>query len=949
MRGTFSAAQASITAADQQPASTVLNEPPTLVGRAGESARIGRILETAHEQGGALVIRGEAGIGKSALLGWARCAASRHGLSVIRAAGVHSEVNLAFSGLHQILRSLLPRADDLPAVQRDAVNAAFGMSSGAEPELFLVALAALQLLSDAATHRPLALIVDDAQWLDRATSEVLAFVGRRVEPERIVQLAAIGDGNQSPLLEAALPELRLERLAELSARELLHDRFPRLAPSVRRRVIGEADGNPLALLELPAALGSAARAGAELLPFRLPLTARVERTFATKLNALPSPTRLLLLVAAADDAGGLSEVIRAAQTVRGMAVSVEDLVPATHAELIAVDGPTIRFRHSLVRSAAYLSATVSERHAAHAALATVLADDPDRSVWHRAAAVIGMDPTLASDLEDAGRRAQRRGSIVEAAAAFERAAELTPASVERARLLLSAAEAASRLGTGEMVLQLVRQAESAGLGACDQARAMWLEDAFLPGPVGDLARVNALARTAKEIAAHRETEVTLNLLSAAAFRTYWGNLDQRTARAVLAVADRLDVAADDLRLLQIQAYTAPIERAACVFAELPDVPPSGDPETLLLLGTAACLVGAFGRASSLLEPAIAQLRDQGRIRALAEALERRAWSAIMIGDYSVAAPAAEEAETLAAETGQPLWQTGASIAQAMLAAVRGDRATADRLTYAAERSCLSAGAGGLFALAQHARGVAALSEGQHDEAYEQLRRVYEPADPAHHRVVGCCAAADMAEAAVRSGHGDEARRVIAALEPLAAVTPSPSLQSSLRYARALLADDLEAEDRFTEALAWDKTMPFMRARLHLALGEWLRRRRRVADSRAPLRAARDAFDILGADAWSDRAREELRASGESRKRRTWDTLDWLTPQELQIVQLAASGLSNREIGSRLYLSHRTVESHLYRVFPKLGVSSRSQLAAALDTASELVTAAFGAATAVDVS
>ena len=404
------------------------------------------------------------------------------------------------------------------------------------------------------------LIIDDAYWFDPVISDVLAFVGRRVESERLVLLTAVSDGYGSPLLDAAIPELRLERLGELSARDLLHERFPRLAPSVRQRVISEADGNPLALLELPAALGSAARAGAELLPFRLPVTARIERTFGATLNELPDRTRLLLLVAAADETAGLSDVLQAAAAIRGTPVTVEDLVPATHVGLIGVDGPTIRFRHSLARSAVYLSATVAELHAAHTALAVVLADDPDRSVWHRAAAGIGVDRTLASDLEDAGRRAQRRGSIANAAAAFERAAELTPASDERARLLLSAAEAALELGTGEVVLQLVRQAESAGLEDRDQARATWLEDAFRPGPVGDPARVSALVRAAEHLAADGETETTLNLLSSAAFRSYWGNLDRETGRAILQVADCLGVAPNDPRLLQIQAYAAPIER-----------------------------------------------------------------------------------------------------------------------------------------------------------------------------------------------------------------------------------------------------------------------------------------------------------------------------------------------------------------------------------------------------
>jgi DNA-binding CsgD family transcriptional regulator len=293
-------------------------------------------------------------------------------------------------------------------------------------------------------------------------------------------------------------------------------------------------------------------------------------------------------------------------------------------------------------------------------------------------------------------------------------------------------------------------------------------------------------------------------------------------------------------------------------------------------------------------------------------------------------PAAEEAEKLACETAQPALQTAAWTAQAFLAALRGERGLVEELTEAVERASLPAGAAAVLALAQYARGLAALGQGLHGEGYEQLRRIYQLGDPSHHHQVGCYVIGDFVEAAVHSGHSDEAQRLLSKLQPAAALTPSPFFHGSMRYAEALVAHDSDVEGRFLQALVHEQApMPFLRARLQLALGEWLRRHRRVTDSRPLLRAARDAFDALGVRPWGERARHELRASGETSRRRTPHALDELTPQELQIVQMAADGLSNRAIGQRLYLSHRTVESHLYRVFPKLGVTSRAQLAGAL--------------------
>lgn len=341
---------------------------------------------------------------------------------VLGASGTQSEANLAFAGLHQLLRPVLGHLGDPPPRQRGALAAALGVADGPAPELFLIAMAALQLLSDAAARNPVVLVAEDPQWLDRPTADVLAFIARRVESDPILVLAAIRDGYPSPLLEAGLPELRVEGLASQPAQELLDACFPRIAPDVRRRLLAEAQGNPLALIELPAALGASVRDRAAAMPDRLPLTKRLEKAFAARAADLPPVTRTLLLVAAADGGGELAQVMQAADAVLGTKPTVSNLVPGVDAHLIESDGDVVRFRHPLMRSAIYQAATLADRQAAHAALADALADDPDRRAWHRASATAVPDPEIAAELEEAARRARGRGGITTAAAAFERAA-----------------------------------------------------------------------------------------------------------------------------------------------------------------------------------------------------------------------------------------------------------------------------------------------------------------------------------------------------------------------------------------------------------------------------------------------------------------------------------------------------------------------------------------------
>ena len=896
----------------------------SIVGREREQARILRQLDQCHDRGGALILEGAAGIGKSTLLSLARRVAAARGMLVMTAAAGQSETHLPFAGLHQLLRPVLARIADLPAPQREALQAAFGMRHGTAPAPFLIALGVLALLGDAATGAPLLLRIDDAHWLDRPTAEALAFVGRRVEADPIVLMVAIREGYESPLRDAGLPELHLGGLADAAARRLLDERFPELTEPARARLLDEAQGNPLALLELAAAFPLD---GQQVLPAPLPLTVRLERAFAARAAELQSTTRTLLLAAAAEQNNVVATTLAAAQLVDGVPRTMEDLAPAARAKLIEIDGQTVRFRHPLVPSALYRTASAAERQAVHRALAELFAEEPERRAWHRAAAVVGPDRAVASELEEVGRRALGRGAVTTAAAAFERAAALTRDPAQRGRVLLAAAAAAGELGRGATVTRLLRETESLDLGPLERARWMAIEDGFHEAPVSSPARVRELVATASGVAAAGDADLALDLLIAAASRCYWGNLREES-RDVLALADAVPAPAGDQRPLFVQAFAAPIERGAAVLSEVNRTQPLDDPSALYLRGMAVCLTGAFGHALPILGAAAQRLREQGRLPMLAQVLSIRAWAALEVADFAVAIPAADEASRLSSESPRALWQTGALIAQATLAALRGDRDAVDTLTLRAESIALPAGAAALLSLVRYARGLQELGLGRHPEAYEQLRRISDPADPACHDLTACHTIGDFAEAAARSGRAEVAWALLRELEPRARLTPSAWVHAQLELARVQLAGDDEGV--FERALARDLTgLPMIRARIDLSYGEWLRRRRRRRESRAPLRAARDAFDALGASPWAERARRELRASGETSRRRQPDSLDELTPQELQIVQMAARGLSNRDIAERLYLSHRTVESHLYRVFPKLGVTSRAQLAGAL--------------------
>nr|BFE61221.1 hypothetical protein GCM10020063_057470 [Dactylosporangium thailandense] len=1018
-----------------------------IVGRGAEVRLLHGLVERVRDEGSAIVVRGEAGIGKSALLAETARVADRARMRVLSTTGVQSEAQIAFAGLYQLLRPVLDQVDRLSEPQRGAVLAAFGRGDAAVADLYLIALGTLSMLGEAAAQAPVLLVVEDAQWLDAASADVLVFVARRLEFEPVVLLAALRDGFDGPFADSGLPELALPRLDRGSAERVLDGRAPGLGEGVRLRVLHEAAGNPLALVELPAVLAAGepaapapgsvetpapgsvealtpgpaetpaagsvetpAAGGGDALGMPeptsrnsrtrtpanasahnaapqpananghntaeeaasasahrnaaeepasasaydtaaesvnasagsagrvpggggvLPLTARLEQAFADRMSGLPDATRAVLVTAALNDGDALRETLAAASITAGAQCTADDLAPAIAARLVEVeagaDGERLRFVHPLMRSAIHQRAGLGPRYRTHAALAQVIPDD-DRRVWHRAASTAGPDDGIAAELDAAAGRAQRRGGVAAGVAALERAAALSRDPGARGERLLRAAELAFELGRRDAVGRLLGSAERLTLSERQRWRTAWIRDSFDDGVLGRAQATWSLAQVAERAAAE-DPDLALNLLYGAALRCWWTEPGVEARASVVAAAGHVHVDARDPRLLVVLAYTSPIDCGAVVLGRLREPGVTTDARAARMSGNAAMAVGAFDLAAGFFAGSLADLRAQGRLGLLARALALQSWSCSQLVDLDVAMPAADEAFRLARDTSQPIVAATARATQAILCALRGDADEAERLAAQAERASLPGTARAVLAAVQHARGLVALGAGRHADALADLLRIHDPADPAYHLGYRCFVVPELAEAAVRSGQPEAVAGVVAEMEAVARRTPSPALHHGLRHARALLAGDGEAEPLFRAALrAEPGAWPFARARVQLSYGEWLRRQRRVADSRAHLRAARGTFDALGTIPWGERARAELRASGEASRGRVPDARDRLTPQELQIAQLAAEGLTNREIGQRLYLSHRTVGSHLHRIFPKLGIVSRAQLRAAM--------------------
>ena len=899
-----------------------------LLGRDVELARLYGLIDSIDRHGGALVVRGEAGIGKSALLAAASERALQRGVTVESTTGALSEARLAFAGLHQLLLPLLDRLDLLPDPQRRALETAFGIAEGDAPDLFLIGLATLGLVADRAAETPLLFVVEDAHWLDRPSAEVLQFVARRIESDPAVLLFAVREGVPSCFDDADLSELALAGLDEDASNALLDLAATGIRADLRRRILEEAAGNPLALIELPAAaaeLGSRAEQSGPL-----PLTTRLEQTFASRLTTLDTDVQRLLLLAALDDLD-LAELSRAGRA----PLEPGDLAPAVAAGLGTLDSGGFRFRHPLIVSAVKQAATADQLRSAHAALAEALADEPDRAVWHRAAAAPGRDEAVAEELEALADRARLRGAGDVAVSALERAAELSADPQSRADRLFLAGDLAQKLGRSSDAVHFLRAAQQIGLPAAEDATAsFYLEVA--ENTWSGAAMICNFARIARELADSGEGRRALDALETIAVRAYWERLDDEMRREIASIFDEIAVAADETGRLQIVGLIDPIGRGKQVLDEVVRLSPVGmsDPDELFRLGAAASCVWAENLALPFLRAAADTARAHGRMNLLFQTLAFEAWAEIRRGAIREAITRAAESARIAEEIRADRYVAAAWVAEAVARAEQGDGETSERLIAEAEAVLIPLGATPLLSLTAFARGRLALAEERFGEAHEHFLRIFDPTSVALHPFVQGWALADLADAAVRGdGDLDVVQAHLTKWQEIADETTAPHLRVQLAYASAILAKDSVAERRFRDAIAVAQAeWPFYVARAQLAYGVWLRRQRRMTQSRAPLREAAETFEALGLLRYAERARRELRASGEAARRREPGAWAQLSPQELQIAQLAAEGLSNREIGERLYLSHRTVESHLYRLFPKLGVTSRAQLRDALEAA-----------------
>lgn len=900
-----------------------------LYGRDAERSAVTALLDAArNSRSGVLVLRGQAGAGKSALLQDAVEQASD--LQVLEARGIESEAELAFAGLHQLLRPILGQVDGLPGPQATALRAAFGLEQGRVDDRFLVSVAVLSLLAEAAERRPVLCVVDDAHWLDEASANALFFVARRLEAEGVVVLFAARDGDPRRFGAVGLPELEIGGLDGVAVAALLAERAAvPVDPQVRDRLLERTGGNPLALVELPSVLTSDQLSGTQPLPLRLPLTDGVEHAFLERVRRLPDDAQALLLIAAAEDTGRQATVTAAAATL-GAGVAALDAAEA--AGLVRVRAGAIAFRHPLVRSAVYQGATSSQRRRAHRALAGA-ADregDADRRAWHLAAAAVEPDQRVVRELDAVAERALGRGGFEAASSALERAATLTADPGARGRRLVAAAEhawAAGQLGRTGGLLEAVRPLATGPLLRADVGRLRgWFELS-----VGSVAAAQPILVQAALDAAPADPGRARRILAGAA-EAAWLEADRNAGADLSRAAARLGPAdsAHDRYFADLTAgFLAFLEGdlAAGVRLLTDAIRLAGrlrDPDLLSLAAHHAFYVGDDTAAYQLNVRVAASARAGGKAAELLFTLPRLAQAELLTGRWAAAAASAGEAVRLAAETGQPALSALPLAWLTLLAAIKGDDAFWSRV--AETEQVTAASALGVFQGAVRdvigwARAVQKAATARPASAGTLLGEL-------RHPVVVTMASLDGVEAAVHAGRRNSALGWLRGMEAFATHTAAPWAQARVTHAHGLLSEGHVAEGRFQEALDHHRRArrPFERARTELAYGELLRRARRRVDARAHLEAALDTFENLGAAPWAKRARLELRASGQAVRRRDPSTLLQLTPQELQVARFVATGLPTREVAAQLFLSPRTVEFHLRNVFAKLGISSRSQLA-----------------------
>jgi DNA-binding CsgD family transcriptional regulator len=902
----------------------------TLRGRRRECGRLDGLLEAVSAgQSRVLVVRGEAGVGKSALLEYMRGRAA--GCRVVRVSGVQSEMELAFAGLQQLCAPMLDRLDRLPETQREGLQTAFALSSGVPPDRFMVGLAVLSLLADVAEEQPLVCLVDDVQWLDRASAQTLAFVARRLQAESVALVLAVREPTEEL---AGLPELEVRGLDDRDSRALLGSalRGP-LDERVRDRIVAETRGNPLALLELPRGLTSAEMAGGFGLLDAPGLSWRIEESFQRRLDSLPAETQRLLLVAAAEPVGEPALVWRAAEP---LGIGRDAAAPAVEAGLVDV-GARVRFRHPLVRSAVYHAASPDARRKAHGALAgaTDPEVDPDRRAWHRAQAATGADETVAAELERSASRAQARGGLAAAAAFLERATELTPEPAPRAQRALAAAETQHQAGAHEAALALLATAEAGQLDELGRARIDLLRGQIAFAVTRGSDAPPLLLKAAErfeplDMGLARETylDALASALFAGRLATGGGALEiAQSARATFRAQGptrATDLLLDGWALMIMEGYPAGTPMLKRALAGFLSQEISREEETRWLWLACHAAFELWDETWAVLSNRHVQVaRESGALAVLPIALQSPAVANLFAGDFAAAASLLEEAAAIAEATGTELPPYG----PVLLAACRGREAEAVPLIEASAKDAVARGEGVGLAVIQWASALLYNGLGHYDDALVAAQQATEhPRDPPR-------TLPELVEAAVRCGRSEAAE---AALERLSETTQPSGTDWGLgmeALSRALLSENEVAERLYREAInrLGRTSIRLALARAHLLYGEWLRRERRRTDAREQLRTAHGMFTAIGAEAFAERAERELRATGATARKRGVETSDELTAQEGQIARLASEGLSNPEIAARLFISPRTVEYHLHKIFGKLDIASRNELRHVLTT------------------
>ncbi|NEM06216.1 helix-turn-helix transcriptional regulator [Geodermatophilus normandii] len=916
---------------------------PDLVGRTADLDLVRSFLDRAAGSGAALLLAGGPGVGKSVLLEEACRRAAAAGGRVLRASGVEFEAEVSFAGLNQLFLPLHGRLTDLPDLHRDALTVALGVGSGPTPGRLVVSAAALALLRLATEQGPLLVAVDDLQWLDRSSASVLGFVARRLEGSCIGFLGAVRSEPDSFLLHAGLPRHDVPPLGDADASELLRSRFPALAPGVRRRVVSAAQGNPLALLELPGSMTEAQRLAAEPLPPSLSLSARLQELFADRVRGLPPDTRRLLLLAALDGTGDLRP-LRAASSGDGW---LDELAPAERAGVVHTDtaADRVAFRHPLLGAAAVGLATSGERRRAHAVLADLLTDDPERRAWHQAEAVAGPDEPAAALLEVAAHLALHKGDAVRAVRALLRAADLSPRGADRARRLAEAAyvgaDAAGRLSSVPDLLGEARRADPGTGGSLQTAVAAAHHLLNGEGDVDTAHLVlvrgidDALGRGPTDGAVEEALHTLMLVCHFSGREEPWHAFEAALARlgpgapALLSVSGRVygDPAG---------ASAADLDRLGTLVATLDE---EVDPVRIVRIAIAAFYVDRLAACRGALWRVVRDGRDGGAAASAVSALMMLCHDAFRDGRWDEATRTAEEGIAWSERLGYRLVALPGLYCLALVAAARGDDEATRSLTDEMVAWAAPRGVTMLEHFAARARALAALGRGDYEEALRLGTSISPAGRLTPHVPVALWTARDLVEAAVRTGRSAEAAAHVAAVQRAAVFRHGPRLALIAAGSAALAAPGEEAGALYREALATRGAgqFPFERARTQLAFGEHLRRTRATAEARLQLTVALETFERLGARPWVARAAAELHASGLPARSPSGDR-DWaaLTPQEHEIASLAASGLSNKEIGTRLYLSPRTVSGHLYRVFPKLGITTRAALRDALGPAAHPV-------------